>query len=141
MDTLLTLLRRHKSEFKIQDVSGQSHTVESIAFADDVLSIESTMAALQAKAHLISAWCILTGIEISYTKLRTFGVHWGVQKSDPPLLVHSAGWIRRNILTKHDGTLKHLGVMSDMDASNTIQKLDCMNAINCSQRKEGWRKH
>ena len=74
MDTLLTILRRHRSEFKIQDVSGQSHVVELIAFADDVLSIESTMAALQTKAHLISAWCILTGIEISYTKLRTF---WG----------------------------------------------------------------
>ncbi len=107
MDTLLTILRRHRSEFKIQDVYGQSHAVESIAFADDVLSIESTMAALQAKAHLISAWCILTGIEISYTKLRTFGVHWGVHKVDPPLLVHSSGWIRRAIVTKNDGTLKH----------------------------------
>ena len=75
MDTLLTMLRAHKSEFKTQDLSGQSHPVETIAFADDLLSIESTMEALQRKAHLISAWCILTGKEISYTKLRTFGVH------------------------------------------------------------------
>ena len=64
MDTLLTILRNHRSEFRIQDLSGQSHTVESIAFADDVLSIESTMEALQAKAHLISAWCIFTSIEL-----------------------------------------------------------------------------
>ena len=60
LDTLLTLLRKHKSEFKTQDLSGQSHPVETIAYADDLLSIESTMEALQAKAHLISAWCIIT---------------------------------------------------------------------------------
>jgi hypothetical protein len=105
MDTLLFILRKHKSEFKIQDIEGQSHPVETIAFADDVLSIESTMAALQAKAHLISAWCILTGIEISFTKLRTFGIHWGVRKRDPQLVVHGVGWCRREIITKADGTL------------------------------------
>ena len=88
LDTLLTSLRRHPIEFKIQDLAGQSHPVETIAFADDVLSIESTMEALQAKANLISAWCIFTGIEISYTKLRTFGVHWGVPQVNTPLIVH-----------------------------------------------------
>ena len=84
------------------------------------------MAALQAKAHLISAWCILTGIEILFTKLRTFGVHWGVWKKDPQLVVHGLGWRRREVITKADGTLKHRGIKTDMDASNHIQKLDCM---------------
>ena len=46
LDTLLTILRKHKSEFKTQDINGQSHPVETIAFADDLLSIESTMEAL-----------------------------------------------------------------------------------------------
>ena len=51
--------------------------METIAFADDLLSIESTMEALQAKAHLISAWCLLTGIEISslYECTQRIGPH------------------------------------------------------------------
>jgi hypothetical protein len=49
--------------------------VETIAFADDLLSIESTMEALQAKAENISAWCLLTEIEILVKKLKAFGVH------------------------------------------------------------------
>ena len=41
-------------------------------------------------------------------------------------MVHGLGWRRREIITKADGTLKHLGIKTDMDASNHIQKLDCM---------------
>ena len=134
LDTLLTLLRKHKSEFKTQDLSGQAHPVETIAYADDLLSIESTLEALQKKAHLISAWCILTGIEISSTKLRTFGVHWGVKKKDKPLVVYSKGdrekgWKPKEIPTKGDGSLKHLGLLSDMDATSTTQKRECMEQI------------
>ena len=55
LDTLLTTLRRIPSEFKTQDLLGTAHPVETIAFADDLLSIESTMDALQAKADIISA--------------------------------------------------------------------------------------
>ncbi len=100
LDTLLSVLRKHKSEFKTQDLMGRSYPVEKIAYADDLLSIEATIEALQAKAHLISAWCIFTGIEISYTKLRSFGVHWGVPRKDPPLIVHSKGWAPRSISMK-----------------------------------------
>ena len=94
--------------------------METIAFADDLLSIESTMEALQAKAHLISAWCILTGIEISYTKLRTFGIHWGPRKKNNPLIVHSKEWAPSKVPMLDDGTLKHLGLKSDMDANHSI---------------------
>ena len=80
-----------------------SHPVETIAFADDLLSIESTMGALQEKADIISAWCVLTGIEISVKKLRTFGVHWGVWKKDNPLLVHTKGWTPMEIKIREDG--------------------------------------
>ena len=80
LDTLLTVLRKHKSEFKTMDLEGQSHPVETIAFADDLLSIEATAESLKKKADIISAWCILSGIEISHTKLRTFGIHWGISK-------------------------------------------------------------
>ena len=38
LDTLLTTLRRIPSEFKTQDLAGVSYPVETIAFADDLLS-------------------------------------------------------------------------------------------------------
>ena len=50
LDTLLTTLRKVPSEFMAQDLLGMAHPVETIAFADDLLSIESTMDALQAKS-------------------------------------------------------------------------------------------
>ena len=129
LDTLLTTLRRIPSEFKTQDLSGMSHPVETIAFADDLLSIESTMEALQAKADIISAWCLLTGIEISVKKLRTFGVHWGIWRKDNPLLVHTKGWTPMEIKVRNDGSLKHLGVKSDMDTHHNIQKAECKETI------------
>ena len=87
------------------------------------------MEALQAKAKIISAWCLFTGIEISYTKLRTFGVHWGIWRKDPPLIVFGKGWVPRSITMLRDGTLKHLGLKSDMDAGNNVQKAECIDNI------------
>ena len=84
------------------------------------------MEALLAKAKIISAWCLFTGIEISYTKLRIFGVHWGIWRKDPPLIVYGKGWAPRLITRLRDGTLKHLGLKSDMDAGNIAQKVECM---------------
>ena len=75
LDTLLTTLRKIPIKFKTQDLLGTAHPVKTIAFADDLLSIESTMEALQAKADNISAWCLLTEIEILVKKLKAFGVH------------------------------------------------------------------
>ena len=150
LDTLLTVLRKHKSEFKTMDLEGQSHPVETIAFADDLLSIEAKSEALQKKADIISAWCILyrshlgspseetdiisawcilSGIEISHTKLRTFGIHWGISKKNEPLVVHSKGWIPSEVAMLEDGTLKYLGLKSDMDSSHNIQKSDCIKTI------------
>ena len=106
-----------------------SHPMETIAFADDLLSIKSTVGALQEKADIISAWCVLTGIEISVKNLRTFGVHWGVWKKDNPLLVHTKGWTPMEIKILGDGTLKHLVVKSDMDAHHNIQKAECKETI------------
>jgi hypothetical protein len=93
------------------------------------LSIEATLEALQNKADIISAWCILTGIEISHTKLRSFGVHWGVWRKDLPLVVHSKDWARREIKLLSDGSLKHLGLKSDMDGLHSVQKSDCEGKI------------
>ena len=62
-------------------------------------------------------------------KLRTFGVHWGIWRKDNPLLVHTKGWTPMEIKVRNDGSLKHLGVKSDMDTHHTIQKAECKETI------------
>ena len=93
LDTLLTALRNFPSEFKIQDLEGRTHPAEDLGYADDLQSIEASHRALQDKANMVSAWCIYTGIQISHTKMRTFGTHWGVHKGgNPELLIYTKGW-------------------------------------------------
>ena len=52
-------------------------------------------------------WRQYTGIEISKTKMRTFGTHWGVYKEkNPPLLIHWEKWEKTEVPMKMDGTMK-----------------------------------
>ena len=73
---------------------------------------------------------ILTGIKISHAKMRTFGVHWGVNKANnPPLRVHTKGWDYEEVEMKTDGTMKSLGVKFDMHVDNQVQLMECENKI------------
>ena len=79
---------------------------------------------------MVSAWCIYTGIQISHTKMRTFGTHWGVHKGgNPELLIYTKGWKPIKVEMKMDGTMKSLGVKFDMHVDNQVQKRDCIGTI------------
>ena len=85
MDTLLSALRDKPSGFRVQDLDGNTYPAEDMGYADDLQSIEAEAAALQTKANIVSGWCQYTGIEISKSKMRTFGAHWGVFKGQTRL--------------------------------------------------------
>ena len=73
--------------------------------------MEASAATLQTKADVVSGWCQFTGIEISQSKMRTFGTHWGENKGqNPPLVIHGKGWEKTEVPMKMDGTMKSLGV-------------------------------
>ena len=79
--------------------------INTQVYADDLQSSEASAKALQNKADIVSAWCLFTGINISYDKLRTFGVHWGVHKGDnPPLTIQIGKWEEMQVGMKSDGT-------------------------------------
>ena len=127
MDTLLSALRKFPSDFRVQDLDGNSHPAEEMAYADDLQSAEATAKALQRKADIVSGWCQYTGIEISKTKMRTFGSHWGVYKGENPhLIIHGKDWEETNIPMKMDGTMKSLGVKFDMYVDNQVQLRECV---------------
>jgi hypothetical protein len=90
MDTLLSALRKRPSGFRVQDMDGNTYPAEEMAYADDLQSMGASAAALQTKADIVSGWCQYTGIEISKTKMRTFGSHWGVFKGQNHLYLFMA---------------------------------------------------
>jgi hypothetical protein len=90
-----------------------------MGYADDLQSIEAEAAALQTKANIVSGWCQYTGIEISKSKMRNFGTHWGVFKGqNPPLVINGASWSPTDVPMRMDGTMKSLGVKFDMHVDN-----------------------
>ena len=101
-----------------------------MGYADDLQSIEAAAAALQTKANIVSGWCQYTGIEISKSKMRTFGAHWGVYKGkNPPLVIHGAAWTPTEVPMKMDGTMKSLGVKFDMHVDNQVQLRECIETV------------
>jgi ribonucleotide reductase beta subunit family protein with ferritin-like domain len=103
LDTLLTGLREIQSGFKLQDIKGNTFPMNEVAFADDLQTVAATAEELERKADVVSGWCQLTSIKISHGKMRTYGVHWGAHRGEnPPLKVHSLGWIPEEVDTTKD---------------------------------------
>ena len=85
-----------------------------------------TLKALQHKADIVSAFCIIFGLDIATTKLRTFHLQWGngnldlapsddsPQQAPDTLLVHTDRWIPQTVRLASTGIMKHLGVHWDM---------------------------
>ena len=58
-----------------------------MAAADDLLSTCGSLDCLQLKAEVVSAFCIIFGLNIATNKLRTYHVRWGNKNTD--LLDHN----------------------------------------------------
>ena len=59
----------------------QIRATQDTAYADDLLSISATCAGLQSKADIVSAFCVIFGMDIAAPKLRAIQIHWG--QEDP----------------------------------------------------------
>ena len=115
-DMLLTALKEIKNEFKTQDIDGRTVEVPDIAFADDLISITATIEGLQRKADIISGWCMATGVKVAVSKLRTFGIVWGVDKGKMETIVLTeSGGGKKEVEVKADGIMTHLGITWNMD--------------------------
>ena len=109
-DMLLTALKEIKNEFKTQDIDGRTVEVPDIAFADDLISITATIEGLQRKADIISGWCMATGVKVAVSKLRTFGIVWGVDKGKMETIVLTeSGGGKKEVEVKADGTWTCMG--------------------------------
>jgi len=76
IDILLVAIRdvELKDHFWTRDSLGVNRPVRDQTFADDILSMCATQAALQSKCNLVCAFSMLTGIRISREKFRCFHI-------------------------------------------------------------------
>ena len=63
--------------YTVQDHWGYNRRIGDIAFADDLISMVTSLQALQRRADLVSAFCALFRMNIAVGKLRAFHVYWG----------------------------------------------------------------
>jgi hypothetical protein len=88
---------------------------KDIAYADDLLSGISSLTGLQMKADIAFAFAIIFGLDIPYSKLRTFlHLHNGRIQRSEPLIIHTTGWKPQNIPVATSGELKALGNKYDI---------------------------
>jgi len=137
MDVLLcalSSLRDNQFYIRTQDCQGDGLTcVQDIAFVDDLISLTSRVAGLQAKADVVCAFFLVFGMDSARIKFRTFQVEWGSEYTDvddrgiphkPSLataskyiLIHKEGWKARKVRLQTYRTappFKYLGVLFDL---------------------------
>lgn len=81
-DILLDALSTITSHFTFQDVYGFAMETIDMAAAVDLLSTCGTLECLRQKAEVVSAFCIIFGLDKATNKLQTYHVRWGNQNKD-----------------------------------------------------------
>ena len=74
----------------------------------------------------MSAWSLLSNVQMNTTKFRTFGLLGEAGKESPDkLLIHGEEWKEIVLSINHDGLMTHLGVLWNM-RSNRDKQLESL---------------
>ena len=76
--------------FQMPTAREDSATVSDLGYADDLVSLSSSMAGLQLEADIMSAFALLFDLTISAPKLRAACL--GTPLINPTLVIHGPGW-------------------------------------------------
>ena len=66
----------------------------------DLITSSTTLELLQMKTNIISAFCIIFGVDIAIKKLRSYEANWSATDitTNPTLQVHSGHWVAKEAL-------------------------------------------
>ena len=102
--------------------------VHDPAYIDDLITQSATLELLQQKADIISAFCIIFGLDIALKKLRSYVANWSATDItiNRTLQVHSGDCIAQavqlQISTKEEVlALKNLGIHHILNNTSTTQ--------------------
>ena len=107
------------SHFQMATARDAATIVSDLGYADDLVSLSSSLAGLQLKADLMSAFALLFDLTISAPKLRAACL--GPPPPDPTLVIHGPGWTPTSIPIRTQGTIKLLGLTIDIGTAQTTQ--------------------
>ena len=96
-----------------------SELVSDVGYADDLVSMASSLAGLQHKADIMSAFALLFDLDISVPKLRA--VCLGPAPPNPTLTIHGPGWSPTIIPVRTQGSLTILGLTVDLASPQVTQ--------------------
>jgi hypothetical protein len=97
----------------LRSLSHAHPTAVTLAYADDIITICISLGILQSHADIVSAFCNLTGLQLSTAKLRTF-VKSPITLPDESISISSVNWEMEHIPVTQNGTLKYLGAHHDL---------------------------
>ena len=118
MDILLTALRQHDQHAtgtRYRGDRAHMYISEETSYADDLESICATPQELQSKADIVSAFCILAGLQLSHGKLRRV-MQAHIPKDTPatPLVVHVLPWTPKSVTVNTTEATEYLGGIYDV---------------------------
>ena len=109
------------------------------AAADDLVFFAGTHEALQAKTDLVSAFCLIFGLEVAVQKkLRCFHLKWC---ADDPMVPDNV--VIHQVLSQADGLMKHMGLRwichCSVSLHNIMHWRKCWPRNSLTWQWEGWR--
>jgi Reverse transcriptase (RNA-dependent DNA polymerase) len=108
----LTIQRRHNKD----------PSTQAIAYADDLLSISSTIASLQQQADLVAAFAAIFELDLAHTKFRAYEFSYHrTHAHQPPTLPLILRVNNADIPLRQTGTLTYLGSQYDLDPKGQSQ--------------------
>jgi len=143
-DILLCALSSVKEDrFYAHGTSDMLSPCLDIAYAEDLLSGISTLAGIQEKVNIVSAFTIVFGLDIVTSKLPTFLHSFEFIPRDPlSFTIHISGWIEHPVIST-SRMLKVQGMSYDISSSQLhrsqfiITKLKAENTYNIIRRSCG----
>jgi hypothetical protein len=125
-DILLCALDTDMDDRPLVRAKGMVIPTRDTGYADDLVSVTTTLSGLQRKADTVSAFAIIFGLDIAIAKLRACKVEWGQENPQLPthdsLRVHTYGWLEEDVQlvplstqasSSTSEALKYLGVLFD----------------------------
>ena len=111
---LLALHRDSVSSTTTRLVRGggnSSYAAHETAYADDLHAGSYTIADIQRKADIVSAFCIIMGLQLSVGKLRRFvwAATGGSNVTFPDMIIRGFNWTANPIPAQTEGCLTYLG--------------------------------
>ena len=140
MDILLQALRTHDQEQITKTLyrgdGDRMYHSEETSYADDMESICNNPEHLQVKADIVSAFCILCGLQLSHGKLRRVlqSCLPSTLHTSPTMTVHAHPWTPHQVKVNVTEATEYLGGVYDVqyNGRTTLSRIRDIATLHCN---------